>query len=171
MAQLVKNLPAMQEVWSLSWEDPLEKGMATYSSILAWRLPWTQEPDWLDSMGSQRAGRDWSDSLSHTHKTVQGFPRRQEVNFCTEQFHNVSTGNMEPHSTIHLVLKCIFRMDILTVGRNLSSKTETKNNTKSQGKSRKSYSALCLSSRIHTGPGTTEYSLNSHLLHYSQWPS
>ena len=43
VAQLVKNQPAMQEIWvlSLGWEDPLEKGMATYSSILAWRIPWT----------------------------------------------------------------------------------------------------------------------------------
>ena len=46
MAQLVKNLPAVQETWahSLGWEDPLEKGMATHSSILAWRIPWTEEP-------------------------------------------------------------------------------------------------------------------------------
>ena len=47
MAQLVKSLPAMQETWiqSLGWEDPLEKGKATHSSILAWRIPWTEEPD------------------------------------------------------------------------------------------------------------------------------
>ena len=47
MTQLVKNPPAMQEtwVWSLGWEDPLEKEMATHSSILAWRIPWTEEPD------------------------------------------------------------------------------------------------------------------------------
>ena len=46
MAQLLKNLPAMQETWvrSLGWEDPLEKGMATLSSILAWRIPWTEKP-------------------------------------------------------------------------------------------------------------------------------
>ena len=46
MAQMVKNLPAMQEAWvlSLGWEDPLEKGMTTYSSILAWEIPWTEEP-------------------------------------------------------------------------------------------------------------------------------
>ena len=46
MAQLVKNLPAIQEtqVWSLNWEDPLEEGMATHSSILAWKVPWTEEP-------------------------------------------------------------------------------------------------------------------------------
>ena len=56
MAQTVKNLPAMQEtqVPSLDWEDPLEKGMAAHSSILAWRIPWTYEPDGLQSMGSQR---------------------------------------------------------------------------------------------------------------------
>ena len=49
MAQMVKNPPAMQEtrVQSLGWEDPLEKGMATHSSILAWRIPWTEEPDAL----------------------------------------------------------------------------------------------------------------------------
>ena len=56
MAQTVKNLPAMQETWvhSLSWEDPLEKGMDTHSSILAWRIPWTEEPGGLQSTGSQR---------------------------------------------------------------------------------------------------------------------
>ena len=60
MAQVVKNLPAMQEtqVRSLGWEDPLEKGMATYSRILAWRIPWTEEPGGLQSMGSQRVGHD-----------------------------------------------------------------------------------------------------------------
>ena len=56
VAQMVKNLPAMQETWlpSLGWEDPLENGMAAHSSILAWRIPWTEEPDGLQSMGSQR---------------------------------------------------------------------------------------------------------------------
>ena len=56
MAQMVKNLPAMQETWvqSLSQEDPLEKEMATHSSILAWRISWTEEPRRLQSMGSQR---------------------------------------------------------------------------------------------------------------------
>ena len=56
VAQMVKNLPAVQEiqVQSLAREDPLEKGMATHSSILAWRFPWTEEPGGLQSMGSQR---------------------------------------------------------------------------------------------------------------------
>ena len=53
MTQTVKNLPEMQEtqVQSLGWEDPLEKGMAAHSSILAWRIPWTEEPDGLQSVG------------------------------------------------------------------------------------------------------------------------
>ena len=60
MAQMVKNLPAMQEtqVGSLGQENPLEKGMGTHSSILAWRIPWTEKPDRLQSMGSQRVAHD-----------------------------------------------------------------------------------------------------------------
>ena len=60
VAQLVKNLPAMQETWvqSLGWEDPLEEGMATHSSILAWRIPWTEDPGGIQSMGSQSIGHD-----------------------------------------------------------------------------------------------------------------
>ena len=56
VAQTVKNLPAMWETWvrSLGWEDPLEEGMATHSSVLAWRVPWTEEPGRLPSMESQR---------------------------------------------------------------------------------------------------------------------
>ena len=56
VAQTVKNLPMMQKIWvqSLGREDPLEKGMATHSSILAWTIPWTEEPGRLQSMGSQR---------------------------------------------------------------------------------------------------------------------
>ena len=58
MAQMVKNLPAMQETWvqSQGQEDPLENGMATHSNILAWRIPWTEEPGGLQTMGSQRVG-------------------------------------------------------------------------------------------------------------------
>ena len=60
VTQRVKRLPAMQEtqVPSLSWEDSLEKEMATHSSILAWRIPWTEEPSRLQSTGSQRVGHD-----------------------------------------------------------------------------------------------------------------
>ena len=60
VAQMVKNLPAMQEtqVQSLGWEDPLEKGMTTHSSILAWRIPRTEEPGGLESTGLQRVRHD-----------------------------------------------------------------------------------------------------------------
>ena len=60
VAEMVKNLSAVQETWvqSLGWEDPLEKEMATHSSILAWRIPWTEEPGGLQSMGSQRVGHN-----------------------------------------------------------------------------------------------------------------
>ena len=60
VGQMVKNPPAMWEtgVQSLGWEDPLEKGMTTPSSILAWRIQWSEEPGGLQSMGSQRAGHD-----------------------------------------------------------------------------------------------------------------
>ena len=60
MAQRLKRLPAMQGTWvrSLGREDPLEGGMAAHSSILAWRSLWTEEPDGLQSMGSQRVGHD-----------------------------------------------------------------------------------------------------------------
>ena len=60
MAQMVKNLPAMQEtrVQSLDGEEPLEKGMASHSSILAWKVPWTEEPSGLQSMELQSVGQD-----------------------------------------------------------------------------------------------------------------
>ena len=60
VSQTVKNLPAMQEtgVQSLGWEDPLEKEMAIHSSIVSWRIPWTEEPGGLQSMGSKRVGHN-----------------------------------------------------------------------------------------------------------------
>ena len=60
VAQRLKRLPEMRETWvrSLVWEDPLEKEMATHSNILAWRIPWMEEPGRLQSTGSQRVGHD-----------------------------------------------------------------------------------------------------------------
>ena len=68
VAQTVKSLPVMQEtqVWFLGWKDPLEKEMATHFSILAWRIPWTEELGELQSMGSQRVRHDWANN-THTH--------------------------------------------------------------------------------------------------------
>ena len=72
VAHMVKNLLAMLEtwVWSLGGEYPLEKGMATHSSMLGWRIPWTEEPGWLQSMGSQRVGHNWATKHTHTHTHI-----------------------------------------------------------------------------------------------------
>ena len=75
---MVKNLPAMQETWvqSLGLEDPLEKGMAIHSSILAWRIPWTEEPGGLQSWG-HRAGHD------RASNTALHYSNRCEVTLCS----------------------------------------------------------------------------------------
>ena len=88
MAQMVKNLLAMQEtwVWSLGREDPLEKGMETHSSILSWIFPWTEEPGWLQSMGSQRVGHDWV-----TYTTIQCI-----IQFCIICIPYTGKGNGNP---------------------------------------------------------------------------
>ena len=74
----------MQEtqVWSLGWEDPMEKGMATHSSILAWRIPWTGEPGWLQPVGSQSVRHNWvtlTYTHTHTHTQFQKLKLYQEV--------------------------------------------------------------------------------------------
>ena len=73
VTQMVKNRPAMREtrVRSLHWEDPLEESMATHFSILAWRIPWTEEPGGLQSMGSQRAGQGWATKHILKHPILQ----------------------------------------------------------------------------------------------------
>ena len=75
VAQRLKHLPAMWETWvrSLGWEDPLEKEMATHSSILAWRIPWMEEPGGLQSARSQRVVHNWATSLT------QSLERRQHI--------------------------------------------------------------------------------------------
>ena len=69
---MVKNPPAMLETWvqSLGWDDPLEKGMATHSSILSWRIPWTEEPGGLQSMGHKESDMTELLTLSHLHIVV-----------------------------------------------------------------------------------------------------
>ena len=75
VAQRVKHLPTMREtqVRSLGWEDLLEKEMATHSSTLAWRIPRTEDPGRLQSMGSQRVGHDWATSLPFHFQASRGF--------------------------------------------------------------------------------------------------
>ena len=88
MAQRLKRLPAMQETWvrSLGREDPLEKEMATHSSILAWRIPWMEEHGGLQSTGSQRVRHDRAtslqDNIKHTNvhviRVLEGEEREQK---------------------------------------------------------------------------------------------
>ena len=72
VAQTVKNLPAVKEAWvrSLGWKDPLEKGMTIHSSILAWRIPWTEEPGGPQSMWSQRVGHNWATDTATTSSHI-----------------------------------------------------------------------------------------------------
>ena len=85
LAQRLKRLPPMREtrVGSLGWEDSLEKEMATHSSILAWRIPWTEEPGRLQSTGSQRVGHDWATSLHFTSSGENTRPFRYDLNQTT----------------------------------------------------------------------------------------
>ena len=75
MAQMVKNLPAMQEtrVQSLGQEDPLEKEMATHSSILAWRIPWTEKPGGLQSVGLWRVRHNWASNTNTQARKTKAF--------------------------------------------------------------------------------------------------
>ena len=68
---MVENLPAMWETWvqSLGWEDPMEESMASHSSILAWRIPWTEEPGGLQLLGLQRVRHDWM-TVEHTPPSI-----------------------------------------------------------------------------------------------------
>ena len=93
VTQMVKNPPAMQEtwIWSLGWEDPLEKGMAAHSSILAWKIPWTEEPSSQQSMGSQ----------SQTQLSYHPFPF-QTVDFRGGAWYVI-------HSCSYLCLSWYFR--------------------------------------------------------------
>ena len=92
-------------VQSLDQEDPLEKEMATYSSILAWQIPWTEEPGGLQSMGSQRVGQDWRD-LAHTAHLV-----------------SLVNGPLSPHVTLdHKVTHLSINSSLLRVTSKLSRK-------------------------------------------------
>ena len=77
---MVKNLPAKQETrdWSLGWEDLLEKEVTTHSSILAWEIPWTEEPEGLLTMESQRVGHDWATN-TNIYKIVLFFTLKNNL--------------------------------------------------------------------------------------------
>ena len=90
VAQMVRNLPAMQEIWvqSLGWEEPLEKGMATHSAILAWRIPWTDEIGGLQSIGLPRVGR-----LTLSVSNKQG--KYCLIVYCTKCYEGREFGHCE----------------------------------------------------------------------------
>ena len=81
VAQMAKCLPTMQDtrVQSLGWEDFLEKEMATHSSVLAWKIPWTEEPGRLQSMGSQRVGYNWTTSFHFENSRPLSPPREPQT--------------------------------------------------------------------------------------------
>ena len=107
ITQMVKNLPAMQETWvrSLGQEDPLEKGKATHSSILAWRIPWTEEPGGLQSVGSQRFRHDWTTNtailLITTTKTRARFLTVSKMYISQTCFSSVFNEANQKHRDSH----------------------------------------------------------------------
>ena len=126
LAQTVKRLPMMQETWvqSLDRADPLEKEMATHSSILAWKIPWTEEPGRLQSMGPQRVRHNWATSLTHknwqlhtlgllfSHSVMSDTFRPHELQHARLPYPSPSPGacsNLHPlsrwcHPTKYLIL-------------------------------------------------------------------
>ena len=97
----VKSLPAMQKTWvqSLGWEDPVEEGLATHSSIPVWKIPWTEEPGGLQSMGLQRARQGWSD-WECTHKHLPYAFSRNELLWIMESLRVPWTARRSNQSTL-----------------------------------------------------------------------
>ena len=94
--------------WSLRYlggEDPLEKEMATHSSILAWRIPWTEEPGGLQSMGSQRVGHNWATSLSlsHTSKVMLKILQARLQQYMNHELPDVQAGFRKGRGTSDLI--------------------------------------------------------------------
>ena len=102
VGSVVKNLPTMWEtqVWFLGWEDPLEEEVATHSSILAWRISWTEEPSRLQSMGSQRIGHRWA---TNTFISLTTYLIQTAICFHRNNFSDLLIGYsfkfLLPHST------------------------------------------------------------------------
>ena len=100
VTHMVKNLPAMREtwVWSLDWKDSLENELATLSSVLAWRIPGSEEPGGLQSLGSQRVGRD-QETKTHTHTYTHTHPTNRASYGVSEKKwnHSVMSNSLWPH--------------------------------------------------------------------------
>ena len=156
MAQTVKNPPAVTETWVrfLSQEDPLEKGMATHSSILAWKIPWTEEPGWLQCMGSQRDTPDpltlWdlSTVFSHSFFLTSPLPLRLSIwaFFFSHFLESENSTSLNTSSTGKLVMTSNFAnampwcMDTMLPTTVISGSAEGPNETGQKSLSR----AWCL---------------------------
>ena len=94
-----RNPPAIRETWvqSLSWENPLEEGMVTHSSILAWRIPWIEEPGRLQSMGSQGVGQDWA---QHSYQST-----KRVISNCARYYCRREDPFQGPRSGSYLILR------------------------------------------------------------------
>ena len=111
VTQMVKNLPAMRKswVWSLGWEDPLEEGMATHSSILAWRIPRTEEPGRLQSIESHRVRHDWRD-LSHMPTPGWTSKKKSLLSWNSHSFHTnkyIMECKVVSSFQTHLTMSCL----------------------------------------------------------------
>ena len=143
---MVKNLSAVQEtlVWFLGWEDALEKEMATHSSILAWRIPWTEEPGGLQSMGSKRVGHDWvTNTLTQYH-----------LSFRTLQLHSVGFTESFKEQHSHFLITILI----------LARAKETKWFRQNLGKSQSQALVLLLCSPITKWP--PEYSFSFPIFYW-----
>ena len=105
VAQMVKRLPGMRETWArpLGWTDPLEKEMATHSSTLAWKIPWTEEPGRLQSMGSQRVGHDWATLFTYFDDSYSD--RCEMISHCGFNLHFYNSIMISGASNVALVAK------------------------------------------------------------------
>ena len=124
VAQRLKRQPAMQETWvrSLGQEGPLEKEMATHSSILAWRIPWMEEPGGLQSTGSQRVRHDWATSLTHSptpvfwpgefHELYSPWVAKSQHDWATFTFTSLTTEGKH----IDFQIRVRFRRQSLSLG-------------------------------------------------------
>ena len=118
-AQTVKGPPAMWETWvrSLCWEDPPEESMAAHPSILAWRIPWTEEPGGPQSMWSQRVGHDWATHLSTAPILKYLPPELWEINFYLKNYfileYVLTCACMPRRVTAHLLCLLHWQVDSL----------------------------------------------------------
>ena len=117
------------QVWSLGWEDPLEKGMATHSSILAWRIPWTEEPGRLQSMRSERVGHEWATELAFSNQKPQTTAKFFFLFYWVTWANVLKQGSSEVHevwahltlglSPSNLITLVFFRSSQLSASKNL----------------------------------------------------